>query len=101
LESFSANREGLTADDIKNLVLMVPESIDQQLNIVGVANAKKSSAIETIRKVLLSIDRLREFRSALITAAVTGQIDVDEWSRRGGTDAKLDAIAQEMDSRTG
>jgi type I restriction enzyme S subunit len=100
LESFSANREGLTADDIKNLVLMVPKSIDQQLKIVGVENEKRSSAIETIRKVLLSIDRLREFRSALITAAVTGQIDVVEWSRRGGTDARLDAIAKEMESES-
>ena len=29
----------------------------------------------------LSIDRLREFRSALITAAVTGQIDVSTWGK--------------------
>lgn len=50
-------------------------------------------------RVSVSFDRLREFRSAIITAAVTGQINVDEWSRRGGTDAKLDAIAKEMEER--
>ncbi len=42
------------------------------------------------------IDRLREFRSALITAAVTGQIDVNTWSRRGSTDRRLDQIEEAM-----
>ncbi|QYY37424.1 restriction endonuclease subunit S [Ruficoccus sp. ZRK36] len=45
-----------------------------------------------------SIEKLNEFRSALITAAVTGQIDVNKWSRRGHSDAKLDAIAKEMEA---
>jgi len=43
-----------------------------------------------------SIDRLREFRSALITAAVTGQIDVTTWGKRGETDRRLDRIAEAM-----
>jgi type I restriction enzyme S subunit len=55
---------------------------------------------QLLTPITASISRLHEFRSALITAAVTGQIDVDEWSRRGGTDAKLDAIAQEMEENT-
>lgn len=40
--------------------------------------------------------RLREFRSALITAAVTGQIDVATWGKRGETDRRLDRIAEAM-----
>ena len=43
-----------------------------------------------------SIDRLREFRAALITAAVTGQIDPETWSCRGTTDRRLDQIEAEM-----
>lgn len=43
-----------------------------------------------------SIDRLREYRSALITAAVTGQIDVTTWGQRGETDRRLDEIEEEM-----
>ena len=50
-----------------------------------------------IDKTNQSIDRLREFRSTLITAAVTGQIDVNEWTHRGHADAKLDAIAEKME----
>jgi len=43
-----------------------------------------------------SIDLLREFRSALITAAVTGQIDVTTWGKQGQTDRRLDNIQEEM-----
>ena len=45
---------------------------------------------------LQSIDRLKEYRSALITAAVTGQIDVQTHARSGTTDRRLDAIEEEM-----
>ena len=43
-----------------------------------------------------SIDRLREYRAALITAAVTGQIDVDTYTKAGTTSAALDRIAEDM-----
>lgn len=43
-----------------------------------------------------SIDRLKEYRSALITAAVTGQIDVTRWGRTGEGDRRLDQIQEEM-----
>ena len=41
-----------------------------------------------------SIYRLREFRSALITAAVTGQIDVSTWGKHGTTGHRLDQIEE-------
>ena len=43
-----------------------------------------------------SIDRLREYRAALITAAVTGQIDVESYSKSGTPSATLDRIEEEM-----
>lgn len=43
-----------------------------------------------------SITRLREYRAALITAAVTGQIEVDSYTRSGAASAKLDQIEEEM-----
>jgi type I restriction enzyme, S subunit len=43
-----------------------------------------------------SVERLREFRSALITAAVTGQIDVTTWAKQGQTDRRLDEIEKAM-----
>ncbi|MGB3624203.1 MAG: restriction endonuclease subunit S [Henriciella sp.] len=45
-----------------------------------------------------SIDRLKEYRSALITAAVTGQIDVATYAKSGISDRRLDAIQEEMEA---
>lgn len=47
-------------------------------------------------KIAPSIDRLKEYRSALITSAVTGQIDVTKWANAGTTDRQLDAIEEEF-----
>ena len=49
-----------------------------------------------VEAVTNSIDRLREYRAALITAAVAGQIDVTSWSKRGNTDRHLDVTEREM-----
>lgn len=49
-------------------------------------------------KALQSIDRLKEYRAALITAAVTGQIDVASHSRSGATERTLDTLQEEMDA---
>ena len=43
-----------------------------------------------------SIARLEEFRAALITAAVTGQIDVATWGKHSQTDRRLDQIEEAM-----
>lgn len=39
---------------------------------------------------------LKEYRSALITAAVTGQIDIQTATRFGAPDRRLDAVQEEM-----
>ena len=49
---------------------------------------------QTTDAVTISIDRLHEFRSALITAAVTGQIDVSTWGKQGTSDRRLDRIKE-------
>lgn len=43
-----------------------------------------------------SVELLLEFRSALITAAVTGQIDVANWDKHGQNDRHLDEIQEAM-----
>lgn len=71
-------------------------SIDQQVQRMDDL-AKITQSIQPITRVTLaSIDRLREYRAALITAAVTGQIDVDTYGKTGTTSATLDKIEEEM-----
>jgi type I restriction enzyme S subunit len=47
-------------------------------------------------KINASINRLKEYRSAIITAAVAGQIDVTTYAKSGSPDRRLDAIQEEM-----
>lgn len=60
--------------------------------------AKHRTQFEAVSdKITASITRLREYRSALITAAVTGQLDVTAHARAGATDRQLDRL-EEMDA---
>lgn len=43
-----------------------------------------------------AIERLRELRAALITAAVTGNIDVETWRRRGETERRIDQVEDDL-----
>lgn len=85
----------LTSAVLGNIRLPVPPreeqaKIAQKIEIMG---QRVNTAIEPISA---SIDRLKEYRSALITAAVTGQIDVMTYAKSGTTDRRLDAIQEEM-----
>ena len=85
----------LTSAVLGNIRLPVP-SHEQQASIsskIEVMGQRVNTAIEPIRN---SIDRLKEYRSALITSAVTGQIDVSTYARSGTTDRQLDTIQSEI-----
>ena len=53
----------------------------------------ETARIDSLKaKTTAAIDRLHELRAALITAVVTGQIDVAAWSGRGQVDRSVDEI---------
>lgn len=71
----SGSMQNIGQDTIKNLVIPVPPLEEQKLieqNLSALLTA--SSASE--EKTQSAIDKLKEYRAALITAAVTGKIDV-------------------------
>ena len=81
----------LTSAVLGNIRLPVPpkdeqEKIAQKIEMMG---QRVNTAIEPISA---SIDRLKEYRSALITAAVTGQIDVSIYAKSGVTHRFLDKL---------
>ena len=69
---------------------------DLQRNLVARIDAIVQRIDQCSHKANLSTDRLREFRSAFITAAVTVQIDLPTWGKQGTTDRWLDDIEAEM-----
>jgi type I restriction enzyme S subunit len=87
----------LHMEKIKELIVILP-TLEEQKDIVA-AYRKTIASVSQLRHVTqLSGERLREFRSALITAAATGQIDVATWRKRGTTDRSLEAIEYEVAS---
>lgn len=77
------------------LFLKVPP-IEEQKRIADYLEAVSMHTKTVTEKTNTSIDRLKEYRSALITAAVTGQIDVATYAKSGTPDRQLDAIQEEM-----
>lgn len=69
---------------------------EEQNAIVDAIEQMRSRLSIVQTKTIASIDRLKEYRSALITAAVTGQIDVQTYAKSGTPDRRLDAIQEEM-----
>ena len=67
---------------LKKLLIPMPP-VDEQVQI-GVFLGAQSNRIDALRaKAELSIERLQEYRSALVSAAVTGKIDVRDEAPSG------------------
>lgn len=70
-------KDGLTLSDVGNLLVLIPPDKDQELYVKEI-DRKINSIQSTILKTKESIRVLEKYRTALITAAVTGKIDVRE-----------------------
>lgn len=90
-----SSRLRLYPDAFLDILFPVPE-IDVQNKILAALDSATEREDRLAAASLKSLDRLREFRSALITAAVTGQIDVATWGKRGETDRRLNQIEEDM-----
>ena len=75
----SSSMQNLSQDDFKDFTTALP-SIVEQNNIALYIDNKISKIDNLITKSTKAIDLLKEKRTALISAAVTGKIDVREAS---------------------
>jgi type I restriction enzyme S subunit len=71
-------------------------SLTEQTEIADYLEAETTRIDKVASKTSASIELLKEYRSALITAAVTGQIDVTTHAKSGTPDRRLDAIQEKM-----
>jgi type I restriction enzyme S subunit len=65
----------LRPDLLKNVVVHLPP-IEEQAEIVAALNNHLARLDEASRPINAAIALLREYRAALISAAVTGQLDI-------------------------
>jgi type I restriction enzyme S subunit len=66
---------GFSEESMGNYPLSFP-SVEEQRDILNYLNSETSRIDLMINKIMTAIDRLTEYRTALITAATTGKIDV-------------------------
>jgi len=95
LESMRVAMPKINRETLGNYRLWVPDR-ETQTRLAARYQAAKATRESVSDKVSASISRLREFRAALITAAVGGQIDVSAWVKRDETDRRLEKIEEDM-----
>lgn len=99
-EMMIVTRASLSQGLLQKLPVLLPPLSEQQ-QIAEYLQGLEDRHQQISAKTKRSIDGLREFRSALITAAVTGQIDVMTWGKQGHTDRRLDEIEEAMSQKEG
>ncbi len=77
LVNYGAAQEQFNIEDARTFVVPFP-SLEEQQKIAEVVDRKTTFLDGLMDRLRSSIDRLRELRTALISAAVTGKIDVRE-----------------------
>ena len=78
---YGGTKVQLALGDVKNISVPVPPP-DEQNAIATHLDALTRNTRKVKSAILSAIDRLREYRSALITAAVNGQLDVREHEKK-------------------
>ena len=71
----SGSMKNLTQSDFLNVQIGTPPRLEQ-VTLVDYLDTETTKIDRLIEKVEAVIDKLAEYRTALITAAVTGKIDV-------------------------
>ena len=78
--SVEATRGRFSLGDLKRLTFILPPTEEQE-QIVEYLNEKNSHIDRMVALNQQTIDKLKEYRTALITAAVTGKIDLRNWQQ--------------------
>lgn len=63
---------------IKNLPIFVPNKIEQS-EIVNFIESRTTKIDSTIGEIQLQLQKLKEYKTAVISEVVTGKVDVREW----------------------
>lgn len=84
-------------EDLSRYRIAIPSKVEMEA--IADAIEKKLHPLQPLaQKQSDSIAALNQFRTSLITEAVTGQLDIKAWKKKGGTDKRLDNIKEAMAS---
>ena len=93
-------QEGATVESLNSFLIQNtyfdPPPVTDQMNIFYQYSKLIFLLTDAKAKISLSVEKLKEYRSSLITAAVTGQINITDWIKAGNSDRKLDSFQAEI-----
>ena len=92
-----SSRLRLYPDAFLDILFPVP-SLEEQTKILSEYKKTTSKENKLVELNTKSIELLKQFRTSLITEAVTGQLDIKAWKKKGGADKRLDNIEEAMAS---
>ena len=84
-------RQNLTRTDLLEFPIPLPDLATQR-RIADFLDRQTAIIDQVIEKIITSIDRLKEYRSAVITAGVMGQSDMKSGTKFATLDCDLEAI---------
>lgn len=84
----------LNTNRLEKELIPVPSS-DLQTQIVSLVRQED----DLKAKITKSIQLLNKFRASIVTEAVTGQLNIQAWQKRGITDHRIDHIEKEMEQK--
>ena len=83
---YGGTKDGLGLDDVRNLFILMP-SISEQQTLATYLDYETAKIDALVSRIYEGIEKLKEYSSALISAAVTGKVDV-----RGEIDLQDDRV---------
>lgn len=83
-KALSSAQPKLNKEDVKSIDFIFPPSHKEQQEILDFIQAETSNIDTLISKYQRQIDLMQEYRTSLISQAVTGKIDVREWQPKAG-----------------
>lgn len=91
VKSNATTIEVIYSDNLINTVIVIPNNLEEQRQVLNYINNQKAYFNEALEKANYMIQKLRERRTALISSAVTGKIDVRNWQHPNkNNDAKTE-----------
>lgn len=72
-----ANQAYLEVEDILNISIPIPPTLDEQIEIVDYINTRLQIITQSIFKIEQEIDLIKEYRTSLINEVVTGNITLN------------------------
>lgn len=88
INSVGSTFSRINVEQIKQLVICRPP-LSEQLEIAAFIDSRTAEITDLVNEISKSIDLLFEYRSSLITAAVSGQIDVSKLTNGARVNAPL------------